>query len=109
MVQFLVRLLGSFHGFLGDSSVKEQFQQLSERLQANFPRAKLFLDIFGQTGAVLNIVLNQELYEIEWREQEGFGVTHVTDEKSFTRGSDVGFDKMPEAEQYLVAALAAIA
>ena len=87
----------------------ERLQELTAILKARFPEAQVSLDVFGRTGAVVNVVLRDELYEMEWREAEGFGVTHVTEDKYFTRGSDVGFDDMAEAEQYLMARLWEIA
>ena len=90
-------------------TVPEQCQELGERLRTMFAAAQVTLDIFGQVGASLYVVLSNEAYEMEWREHEGFGVTHVTPDKYWTRGSDTGLDKFAEAEQYLVAKLLEIA
>ncbi len=55
---------------------------------------------------MLDVIINGEFYVLEWYEAEGFGVTFITEENRFTRGSDAGFATLHEAEQYLLAQLA---
>ncbi len=63
------------------------------------------LHVFGSHGAMLHVTVKDKLYLLEYVEAEGFGVTLVTEEKSFMRGSDVAFTTLHEAEQYLLAQL----
>ena len=54
---------------------------------------------------MLDVIVNDDFYVLEWYETEGFGVTLVTEQNSFTRSSDAGFATLHDAEQYLLAQL----
>ena len=84
-------------------------QALASRLQEQFPEAVVTLHLVTPNYSVLDVVLGEQLFELEWEAGQGFGVTHVTEDKSFTRGSDAGFDEASIAENYLLQQLAAIA
>ena len=75
-------------------------------LKQKYPNARVALSLFGSHGAMLDVIVNGEFYVLEWDEAEGFGVTFITEENRFTRGSDAGFATLHEAEQYLLAQLA---
>ena len=87
----------------------EALQEMVSRLQARFPAAVTNLEPLGPNDLTLTVVLGDQLVELDWSASEGFGVTHVTEDKSFTRGSDAAFTDAADAEKYLFQQLAAIA
>lgn len=83
----------------------ELLKQLCGRINAHYPDARLELHLFNSGNAMLHILIKDELYVLEYVEAEGFGVTRVTDENGWMRGSDVCFVTLQEAEHYLFARL----
>ena len=80
-----------------------------DRLQERFPSAVTTLQAWGPDSLTLDVVLGDQLVELDWSASEGFGVTLVTEDKSFTRGSDAAFTTVADAERYLTQQLALIA
>ena len=86
----------------------EALQEMAGRLQQQFPSAVITLEPMGPNDLTLDVVLGDQLLVLDWF-PEGFGVTLVTENKSFTRGCDVAFTDAADAEEYLVQQLKAIA
>ena len=87
----------------------EIIQEVVSRFQEQFPAAVTTLQPLGPNALTLAVVLGDQLVELDWSASEGFGVTLVTEDKSFTRGSDAAFTNAVDAEKYLAQQLTMIA
>lgn len=87
----------------------EALQQIANQIQEQFPAAVTTLQPMGPNALTLAVVLGDHLVELDWHPSAGFGVTLVTEDKSFTMGSDAAFTDAADAEKYLVQQLTAIA
>jgi hypothetical protein len=81
------------------------FVDLGRDLYARFPSATASLSIGARNARMLDVRLNQRMFVLEQRPEQGYGVGEVTEDHGFNMGYAQTFEDFEQAKECLLAML----
>jgi hypothetical protein len=85
--------------------MNNELARVSENIQARFPSASVTVENFPSGSGQLSVTFKENLFVMEYRPKEGFGVSKVREGEEWLPGHDYVNGNVNQAEQRLISLL----
>jgi len=81
--------------------MKPELKKILEILKRTAPSSRIAYRANKPDGALIDIVIGSEMFVIEWRLTQGYGISRLTSNTQPFAGHDEAFNEWGDAEIYL--------